>query len=73
MPTPPATIRTSGPWFARSGRTSTTPSPGRRGADPAAIHAWFAEGMLLNVAASLGNLDDAIDLKLDLGGAFAWH
>ncbi|MBI3748400.1 MAG: TetR/AcrR family transcriptional regulator [Chloroflexi bacterium] len=43
------------------------------GADPAAIHAWFAEGMLLNVAAALGNLDDAVDLKLDLGGAFAWH
>ncbi len=43
------------------------------GADPAAIHAWFAEGMLLNVAASVGDLDDAADLKLDLGGAFAWH
>jgi AcrR family transcriptional regulator len=43
------------------------------GADPAAIHAWFAEGMLLNVAASIGHLDDAMDLKLDLGGAFAWH
>jgi AcrR family transcriptional regulator len=41
------------------------------GADPAAIHAWFAEGMLLNVAASIGNLDDAVDLKMDLGGAFA--
>src|SRR5512146_1968859 len=33
------------------------------GADPAAIHAWFAEGLLLNVAAALGNLDDAVDLK----------
>ena len=43
------------------------------GADTAAIHAWFAEGMLLNVAASIGGLDDAADLKLDLGGAFAWH
>jgi AcrR family transcriptional regulator len=43
------------------------------GADPAAIHAWFAEGMLLNVAASIGDLDNAVDLKLDLGGAFAWH
>ncbi len=41
------------------------------GADPAAIHAWFAEGMLLNVAASIGDLDDEVDLKLDLGGAFA--
>jgi AcrR family transcriptional regulator len=41
------------------------------GADPAAIHAWFAEGMLLNVAASIGDLDDAVDLKMDLGGVFA--
>jgi len=41
------------------------------GADPAAIHAWFAEGMLLNVAASIGDIDDAVDLKMDLGGAFA--
>jgi AcrR family transcriptional regulator len=41
------------------------------GADPAAIHAWFAEGMLLNVAASIGNLDDAVSLKMDLGGALA--
>ena len=43
------------------------------GADPAAIHAWFAEGMLLNVAASIGDLDDAVGLKLALGGAFAKH
>ena len=41
------------------------------GADPAAIHAWFAEGMLLNVAASIGDIDDAVNLKMDLGGAFA--
>lgn len=41
------------------------------GADPRAVHAWFAEGMLLNVAASIGNIDDAVDLKMDLGGAFA--
>jgi AcrR family transcriptional regulator len=41
------------------------------GADPEAIHAWFAEGMLLNVAASIGDLDDAVDLKMSLGGAFA--
>ena len=41
------------------------------GADPAAIHAWFAEGMLLNVAASIGDLDDAVDLKLALRGVFA--
>lgn len=43
------------------------------GADPASIHAWFAEGMLLNVAAALGNPDDAVNLKMDLGGAFAWR
>ncbi len=43
------------------------------GADPAAIHSWFAEGMLLNVAASIGEADDALDVKMDLGGAFAWH
>ena len=27
---------------------------------------WFAEGMLLNVAASIGDLDEAIRLKLAL-------
>src|SRR5512143_4116529 len=43
------------------------------GADPASIHSWFAEGMLLNVAAALGNLDDAVNLKLDLGGALGWR
>ena len=41
------------------------------GAEPEAVHAWFAEGMLLNVAASIGDLDDAVDLKMSLGGAFA--
>ena len=46
---------------------------GVSGADPAALHAWFAEGMLLNVAAAIGHLDDADDLKLDLGGAFGRH
>jgi AcrR family transcriptional regulator len=40
------------------------------GADALALHAWFAEGMLLNVAASIGDLDQAIALKLALvGGA----
>jgi AcrR family transcriptional regulator len=34
------------------------------GADEAALHSWFAEGMLLNVAASIGDLDSAISLKL---------
>jgi AcrR family transcriptional regulator len=43
------------------------------GAEPRHLHAWFAEGMLLNVAAAIGQLDDASDLKLDLGGAFDWH
>ncbi len=44
------------------------------GADEAALHAWFAEGMLLNVAASIGDLDAAVDLKLAiLGGATAKH
>jgi AcrR family transcriptional regulator len=43
------------------------------GAEPGALHAWFAEGMLLNVAAAIGELDNANDLKLDLGGAFGWR
>jgi AcrR family transcriptional regulator len=34
------------------------------GADEGALHSWFAEGMLLNVAASIGDLDSAISLKL---------
>jgi AcrR family transcriptional regulator len=41
------------------------------GADPASIHSWFAEGMLLNVAASIGDLDDALALKLTMGGALS--
>ena len=36
------------------------------GADELALHAWFAEGMLLNVAAAIGDLDAAISLKLAL-------
>ncbi len=36
------------------------------GANEIRIHQWFAEGMLLNVAASIGNLDEAIRLKLAL-------
>lgn len=39
------------------------------GADERAIHAWFAEGMLLNVAAAIGDLDAAIALKMALRGA----
>jgi AcrR family transcriptional regulator len=34
------------------------------GADATSLHAWFAEGMLLNVAAAIGDLDAAINLKL---------
>jgi AcrR family transcriptional regulator len=41
------------------------------GADAAALHAWFAEGMLLNVAASIGDLDAAVNLKLARGGGDA--
>ena len=43
------------------------------GAAPGDLHAWFAEGMLLNVAAAIGDLDDATAAKLDLGGAFGWR
>jgi AcrR family transcriptional regulator len=44
------------------------------GADDRALHAWFAEGMLLNVAASIGDLDSAVSLKLAvLGGALVSH
>ena len=38
------------------------------GADELALHAWFAEGMLLNVAAAIGGLDAAIAAKLALRG-----
>jgi AcrR family transcriptional regulator len=43
------------------------------GADEPALHAWFAEGMLLNVAASIGDLDSAVALKLTHRGAHAKH
>ncbi len=43
------------------------------GAQPADLHHWFAEGMLLNVAAAIGQLDEADAVKLDLGGAFGWR
>jgi len=36
------------------------------GAGEMEIHQWLAEGMLLNVAASIGDLDEAIRLKLAL-------
>lgn len=41
------------------------------GADELALHHWFAEGMLLNVAASIADLDQAVDLRLTIGGALA--
>ena len=41
------------------------------GADEDAIHFWFAEGMLMNVAAIVGGLNPEIDAKLARGGA--WH
>ena len=34
------------------------------GADETAIHGWFAEGMLMNVAAIVGGLNPEIDAKL---------
>lgn len=40
------------------------------GGDEPALHAWFAEGMLLNVAASIGDLEAADALSMAaLGGA----
>jgi AcrR family transcriptional regulator len=42
------------------------------GADDESLHAWFAEGMLLNVAAAIGGgLDEAIRLKLATPGQAA--
>jgi AcrR family transcriptional regulator len=41
------------------------------GADELALHHWFAEGMLLNVAASIADIDTAADLRLTIGGALA--
>jgi hypothetical protein len=37
------------------------------GADETAIHMWFAEGMLMNVAAIVGGLNPEIDAKLRRG------
>jgi AcrR family transcriptional regulator len=34
------------------------------GADEVRLHQWFAEGMLLNVAAAIGDLEEAVRLKL---------
>jgi AcrR family transcriptional regulator len=38
------------------------------GADEDALHHWFAEGMLISVAAAVGGLNPAIDAKLQRGG-----
>src|SRR4051794_34555754 len=37
------------------------------GADEDSIHHWFAEGMLMNVAAAVGGLNPQIDAKLQRG------
>ena len=39
----------------------------RSGADSDAIHTWFAEGMLMNVAAAVGGLNPEIEAKLKRG------
>lgn len=38
------------------------------GADSDALHHWFAEGMLMNVAAAVGGLNPEIDAKFEAGG-----
>lgn len=38
------------------------------GADADALHHWFAEGMLMNVAAAVGGLNPEIEAKFDRGG-----
>jgi len=38
------------------------------GSDEESIHHWFAEGMLMNVAAAVGGLNPEIDAKLSGGG-----
>jgi len=40
------------------------------GADEESIHHWFAEGMLMNVAAAVGGLNPEIDAKLKRGGVW---
>ena len=37
------------------------------GADPDAIHHWFAEGMLMNVSAAVGGLNPEIEAKFERG------
>ena len=69
-PTPPVTTRTSSAWCA-AGWTDLYDSVARSsGADRTPIHAWFAEGMLMNVAAAVGGLNPEIDAKLKRGGVW---
>ena len=52
-------------FVRRDGPPCTTRSAASSGADPDAIHAWFAEGMLMNVAAAVGGLNPEIEAKLE--------
>jgi AcrR family transcriptional regulator len=38
------------------------------GADDDSLYFWFAEGMMMNVAAAVGGLNPEIDAKMDRGG-----
>ncbi len=42
------------------------------GADEAALHVWFAEGMLCNVAAAVGGLNDSVTMNLARGGSWKY-
>ncbi len=69
-PTRRAPTRTSAPSSARSSRPCTARWQPASGADDVALEAWFAEGMLLNVAAAIGNTTTTHGLTLaSLGGA----
>jgi AcrR family transcriptional regulator len=41
------------------------------GADDDALYVWFAEGMLMNVAAAVGGLNPEIDAKMERGGLWS--
>jgi AcrR family transcriptional regulator len=54
--------------FVREEWTSLYDSVKRAsGADPDAIHHWFAEGMLMNVSAAVGGLNPEIEAKFERG------
>jgi AcrR family transcriptional regulator len=56
-------------WVVRQGWTTLYDSVARvSGADEDSIHHWFAEGMLMNVAAAVGGLNPQIDAKFQRGG-----